>query len=780
MKSKQFFIIIFLASVFTNTFAGDPKDKYDITNSTFSKTSGIPFLGWKIKQSISDATVLPGFYFTWGTVAGKSLSSLDDNTSILFGHPYAKTSFPVIFVDGEWKRVDTMFPNDSTTAIFVGDSSVTVKNSAHSLYSFEATYQLMHNGESIKCIMRLINKDAASHSLSLGHVIDPAIGNRGDAVVTINEKRIETDTAFSGTTIYLSERSSATYGIRTALSFIDNIPSTVVIKNWTAGDVETPLFVSGKIRKLYDVVVKSFWSPVTVSSHDTLTRIFLLTLTDPNFGSSIFTRWDIPRFLGMEEGVMHPSEFTSTASIINNSMLSKTVGVQLMNNNYIEATVVQKDTTVSAQQIGYVHFPLSIKEIYEDVVTNLQLITSVSSIAVDTIMIPLFVPATPISDTGLTVTIDSLIVSAKPKISTIFEVSRNSTGQKIFSLKPENIFLYEDEARIYNYSLQKDTSGGADALDLIFVLDVTGSMGGTINGVKDNIIEFTDSLKQRGIDFRLGMVTFLDIVENVYPFVSDAQTFKNIVSQQYAHGGGDAPENSLEALFQASQYQFRNNAKRVIIWITDITYHENNGVTSRTKAEVINAMLQNDITVNAIGPQAYQTDWYNPIIEPTGGSYYNIYGNFRDILLDISRLKTTSKFLLSYNSPNTSSGQHTLKLEIHFAGLGGIATTSYQNMMSSVTKNLLTCYPNPFNPQMTIRVHIPSEGIAKITIYNILGKQTRQFEVNSNKEPVSITWDATDNNGNAVASGVYLVRAEVISQNGALINSETAKVIYLK
>ncbi|MDP1675307.1 MAG: VWA domain-containing protein [Bacteroidota bacterium] len=779
MKSKIFLIIIFLASTFAFSLAGDPKNKYDINNTSFSKSSGIPFLGWKIKKSISEVTVLPGFYFTWGTIAGKSSSTLDNNTSILFGHPYAKTSFPLISVDGIWKRIDMVFPSDSSKVVFTGDSSVTVKNSAHLLFSFEATFQLMNNGEGIKCIMRLINNDIVSHSLSLGLIIDPAIGNRGDAVVTVNDKHIKEDTSFSTSLVTLSERKGNVSGIRAMVNYSDNIPTTL-IKNWNADDIYNPSFAPDKIRKLYDVVVKSFWTPVTVQSHDTLVKSFSLILTEPNFGSSVFTRWDVPRFLGMEDGIMRPSEFSSTASIINNSDQGKTVNVRLTNNNYINVSAPQKDTTVSAQQIGYVHFPLSVKEIYEDIVTDLELITSVNAVAVDTLTIPLFIPSTPVSDTGLTVTIDSLIVSAKPKISTIFEVTRNSNGQKVFFLKPENIFLYENNSRIHNYSLQKDTSGGADALDLIFVLDVTGSMGGTIDGVKNNIIEFTDSLTKQGVDFRLGMVTFLDVVENIYDFVNDAQTFKNLVALQNAHGGGDAPENSLEALFQATKFQFRNNANRVIIWITDITYHENNTVTTRTKTQVIDALLQNDITVNAIGPQAYQTDWYNPIIEPTGGSYYNIFGNFRDILLDISRIKTTSKFLLSYNSPNTGSGERTVKLEIHFAGLGGSATTLYQNPLRSLTKEPLACYPNPFNPQTTIQVHVPSNGIAKITIYNILGKQTRQFEVNAAEGPVSITWDATDNNGNAVASGVYLVRAEVVAPNGMLINSETAKVIYLK
>ena len=780
MKRKLIFIVFFLATLAADSAAGESKSKYDLPDLTLAKSGGIPFLGWKIKKNISELTVLPGYFFTWGTVDGKSSTTLDNNTSLLFGHPYAKTSYTVVDIDGEWKRPENFFPNDSTKVILSGDSSITVINSGHPLFTLVTTYLLLQNGAGFQCTMRLINKHAFSHSLSLGFIIDPAIGNRGDAVVSVGGQLIGTDTSLAAAPVTLSERNGETFGIRAGLSFDSVPPSTMVIKNWSGADAESPSFMPGKIRRLYDVVLRSFWPALNIAAHDTLTRSFILTLTQPAFGSSVFTRWDVPRFLGLEDGIMHPSSFTSTASIVNNSDAAKTVSLRLTNNNYIDAAIGQNDTTVSAHQIGYVHFPIAIKEIYEDVVADLQLVTTVNSVGVDTLTLPLYIPATPVSDTGLTVDIDSLIVSAKPKISTIFEVTRNATGQKIFALKNENIFLYENDTRIRNFTLQKDTTGGADALDLIFVLDVTGSMGGTINGVKDNIIEFTDSLKERGVDFRIGMVTFLDIIENEYPFTTDAQAFKNIVAQQYAHGGDDAPENSLDALYRASLYPFRNNAKRVVIWITDITYHESDNITARTKTQVVNALLQNDITVHAIGPEPYQTDWYNPIIQPTGGNFYNIYGNFRDILLDISRLKTTSRFLLSYNSPAAASGLRTIKLEIHFAGLGGSATTSYQGLMSEGVIEQLTCFPNPFNPQTTINLQLPSEGSARITIYNILGKKTRQFELHGNKGTASLVWDATDNNGNPVASGMYLIRAEVVSGTGAVTNSGTLKLIYLK
>ncbi len=69
------------------------------------------------------------------------------------------------------------------------------------------------------------------------------------------------------------------------------------------------------------------------------------------------------------------------------------------------------------------------------------------------------------------------------------------------------------------------------------MLDVTGSMSQEISGVRDNIVEFTDSLSYQGIDFRLAMVTFLDEIENIYDFTSNVQLFQQYVNDQYALGG---------------------------------------------------------------------------------------------------------------------------------------------------------------------------------------------------------------------------------------------------
>ncbi|MCB9509105.1 MAG: T9SS type A sorting domain-containing protein [Deferribacteres bacterium] len=66
-------------------------------------------------------------------------------------------------------------------------------------------------------------------------------------------------------------------------------------------------------------------------------------------------------------------------------------------------------------------------------------------------------------------------------------------------------------------------------------------------------------------------------------------------------------------------------------------------------------------------------------------------------------------------------------------------------------------YPNPFNPTTVIRYQLPASAEVKLSIYNTAGQLVRTL-VNGEMPAGthSIVWDATDNSGQRVASGVYL------------------------
>ena len=70
-------------------------------------------------------------------------------------------------------------------------------------------------------------------------------------------------------------------------------------------------------------------------------------------------------------------------------------------------------------------------------------------------------------------------------------------------------------------------------------------------------------------------------------------------------------------------------------------------------------------------------------------------------------------------------------------------------------------YPNPFNSGTALTFSTPVPGQASLAIYNLTGQKVRTL-IASNLAAGShaIRWDARDDAGNAVASGVYLYRLE--------------------
>lgn len=70
-------------------------------------------------------------------------------------------------------------------------------------------------------------------------------------------------------------------------------------------------------------------------------------------------------------------------------------------------------------------------------------------------------------------------------------------------------------------------------------------------------------------------------------------------------------------------------------------------------------------------------------------------------------------------------------------------------------------YPNPFNPSTVIRFVLPQSGPANLAIYNILGHRVRMLVEGVQKAGEQrIMWDGRDDDGAAVASGIYFYRLE--------------------
>ena len=78
---------------------------------------------------------------------------------------------------------------------------------------------------------------------------------------------------------------------------------------------------------------------------------------------------------------------------------------------------------------------------------------------------------------------------------------------------------------------------------------------------------------------------------------------------------------------------------------------------------------------------------------------------------------------------------------------------------------LLAAYPNPFNPATRLRIEAPAgtrPGLASLRVYNLTGQLVRELRLAVGGAGVwEIVWDGRDGAGRELASGVYVVVAEL-------------------
>jgi hypothetical protein len=135
-------------------------------------------------------------------------------------------------------------------------------------------------------------------------------------------------------------------------------------------------------------------------------------------------------------------------------------------------------------------------------------------------------------------------------------------------------------------------AGLSYAVDIVFCIDVTGSMTPILDAVKANALRFYDDVqanltdKGKNVDeLRVRIIAFRDFAadpasalqESSFFLLPDERTiFSSFVDGLVPEGGGDAPESGLEAVALAINSPWTSNGDRrrpvIVVW-TDQPAH---------------------------------------------------------------------------------------------------------------------------------------------------------------------------------------------------------------
>ncbi|MBW6424852.1 VWA domain-containing protein [Rhizobium sp. XQZ8] len=172
--------------------------------------------------------------------------------------------------------------------------------------------------------------------------------------------------------------------------------------------------------------------------------------------------------------------------------------------------------------------------------------------------------------------------------------------------------------------------------DIVFLIDITGSMAPCVDALRRNIEAFIDTLSKGDPnnaapvkDWRGKVVGYRDIeaaeaeglpwiVDN--DFVRDAGALKAQLGTLQANGGGDEPESLLDALYKLAsmeavaknsqtedptKWRYRSDAARVVIVFTDASFKETMSIAEAkggSLQDVANLIMANRIILSLFAP----------------------------------------------------------------------------------------------------------------------------------------------------------------------------------
>ncbi|MCK9334483.1 MAG: choice-of-anchor J domain-containing protein [Candidatus Cloacimonetes bacterium] len=169
-------------------------------------------------------------------------------------------------------------------------------------------------------------------------------------------------------------------------------------------------------------------------------------------------------------------------------------------------------------------------------------------------------------------------------------------------------------------------------------------------------------------------------------------------------------------------------------------------------------------TMASIIPQGFQY--------LTGPDYVEAPINWTEYMYDLSAYDGQSVFITIRCVSNDAFVFYVDNFAVHTNG--GSVSNDEPTAPIAITE-LKGNYPNPFNPETTIRFSVKEAGPVSIDIYNLKGQLVKTL-LSDNKAAGehSVIWKGTDNNNQPVSSGVYFYKMNAGKY------SSTRKMIMMK
>ncbi len=132
-------------------------------------------------------------------------------------------------------------------------------------------------------------------------------------------------------------------------------------------------------------------------------------------------------------------------------------------------------------------------------------------------------------------------------------------------------------------------SAAAAPVDLMFVIDTTGSMSDELLFLQTELSDIINAVTRQQADIKIGLVFYRDYgdeyVVRAHGFSGDMNSVQLNLNQEFASGGGDYPEAMDQALQTALGADWRDNSRKVLFLVADAPPHSDRMRATWTAAE---------------------------------------------------------------------------------------------------------------------------------------------------------------------------------------------------
>jgi len=173
-------------------------------------------------------------------------------------------------------------------------------------------------------------------------------------------------------------------------------------------------------------------------------------------------------------------------------------------------------------------------------------------------------------------------------------------------------------------ALDVSTASAPLVLDVVFVIDDTGSMGNEIAAIKAGASTFMTDI-QAVADAQFGVVSFDDPAADTvlhHNLSDDVASVQAALNPIVASGGGDCPEFAISGISTAAdQMTWRANSERIIFLVTDAGVKDAN-IPANNLIDTLATLDAEGITVNTLAYRSgcnFGDPTYDELADETGG-----------------------------------------------------------------------------------------------------------------------------------------------------------------